>query len=124
MLRPSNIFESTASYGVQRNMRNAFHRVNLCGRRDAPASTSGRECDSEAAQHDKWLVFEVADTGCGVAKEGLCSLFKEFVQASPLNPGQSHIILKSNEETIAPVVRANLRTPFHLVRATLTLAIA
>ncbi len=27
-------------------------------------------------------MFEVSDTGCGVAKEGLCSLFKEYVQAS------------------------------------------
>ena len=27
-----------------------------------------------------WLVFEVADTGCGIAPEGLQSLFKEFVQ--------------------------------------------
>ena len=29
---------------------------------------------------DHWLVFEVADTGCGIAPEGLQSLFKEFVQ--------------------------------------------
>ncbi|BDA48630.1 probable histidine kinase 3 [Coccomyxa sp. Obi] len=58
-----------------------WHSV-MSSRRDAPASTSGRECDTEAAHHDKWLVFEVADTGCGVAKEGLCSLFKEFVQGT------------------------------------------
>ena len=29
---------------------------------------------------NRWLVFEVADTGCGIAPEGLQSLFKEFVQ--------------------------------------------
>jgi hypothetical protein len=33
-------------------------------------------------EHEKWLVFEVSDTGCGVAKEGLRSLFQEYVQAS------------------------------------------
>ena len=86
---------------------------NVCcaDRRDAPASTSGRECDTEAGQHDKWLVFEVADTGCGVAKDGLCSLFKEFVQASPLIVEQSHIIKKSNKQCIAPLMRANLTIP-------------
>ena len=31
---------------------------------------------------DHWLVFEVADTGCGIAPEGLQSLFKEFVQVT------------------------------------------
>ena len=31
---------------------------------------------------EQWLVFEVADTGCGIAPEGLQSLFREFVQVS------------------------------------------
>ncbi|KAK9831531.1 hypothetical protein WJX81_006368 [Elliptochloris bilobata] len=34
------------------------------------------------ARHKQWLVFEVADTGCGVAAEGLRSLFKEYVQGT------------------------------------------
>ena len=33
---------------------------------------------SKVPQH--WLVFEVVDTGCGIAPEGLQSLFKEYVQ--------------------------------------------
>ena len=40
-------------------------------------------CRSKAQQQkvpDHWLVFEVADTGCGIGPEGLQSLFKEFVQ--------------------------------------------
>lgn len=32
---------------------------------------------------DRWLVFEVTDTGCGIAKEGLHALFNDYVQASP-----------------------------------------
>ena len=31
---------------------------------------------------DSWLVFEVTDTGCGIAKEGLHALFNDYVQAS------------------------------------------
>jgi signal transduction histidine kinase len=32
---------------------------------------------------DRWLVFEVTDTGCGIAKEGLHALFNDYVQARP-----------------------------------------
>ena len=63
---------------------------NWYGRRDAPASTSGR--DGESGAPERCLVFEVTDTGCGVAKEGLCSLFKEYVQARPLCRHVAHIL--------------------------------
>lgn len=33
---------------------------------------------------DEWLVFEVTDTGCGISKQGLASLFTEYVQVRPV----------------------------------------
>lgn len=36
--------------------------------------------DSKEASCDEWLVFEVTDTGCGISKQGLASLFTEYVQ--------------------------------------------
>ncbi len=35
-----------------------------------------------AAESDQWLVFEVTDTGCGISRRGLASLFTEYVQVS------------------------------------------
>lgn len=60
-------------------------KCGLLGRRDVPASTSAPDGESAAQEPDRWLVFEVSDTGCGVARDGLRSLFKEYVQVSPLH---------------------------------------
>jgi N-methylhydantoinase B/oxoprolinase/acetone carboxylase alpha subunit len=32
------------------------------------------------SHHERWLLFEVMDTGIGIAREGLAALFKEYVQ--------------------------------------------
>lgn len=37
-------------------------------------------CKKSRRLAEQWLVFEVADTGCGIAPEGLQSLFQQFVQ--------------------------------------------
>ena len=37
----------------------------------------------------EWLVFEVTDTGCGIAKEGLHALFNDFVQVHHISGGDT-----------------------------------
>jgi signal transduction histidine kinase len=36
------------------------------------------------SHHERWLLFEVMDTGIGIAREGLAALFKEYVQVGLL----------------------------------------
>ena len=56
------------------------------------------------AQHKQWLVFEVADTGCGVAAEGLRRLFKEYVQARRGGPESSYCAGKSVSTVLLSVL--------------------
>ena len=51
--------------------------LSLVCRPDSQGSTPQEAGTSAPGQ---WLVFEVTDTGCGIAKEGLHALFNDFVQ--------------------------------------------
>lgn len=46
--------------------------------------------DSREPSCEEWLVFEVTDTGCGISKQGLASLFTEYVQVSKEPSLRSH----------------------------------
>ena len=54
-------------------------RLRCTCRQDVQGNMS-QEASTSAP--DSWLVFEVTDTGCGIAKEGLHALFNDYVQAS------------------------------------------
>lgn len=68
-------------------------RLGRTGKRDSswmqalpPAdgwhSVVSHSCKKSRRLAEQWLVFEVADTGCGIAPEGLQSLFQQFVQGT------------------------------------------
>lgn len=62
----------------------AAHVSQVQGPGPAPAaapSTAGGSGGS-SLDESRWLLFEVMDTGVGIAPEGLKSLFKEYVQVS------------------------------------------
>ncbi len=49
-------------------------------KRGCTAPATKPASDNTTADKSKWLIFEVADTGVGVAEDGLRALFKEFIQ--------------------------------------------
>ena len=48
-----------------------------------PDSQGSTPQEAGTSAPGQWLVFEVTDTGCGIAKEGLHALFNDFVQVGP-----------------------------------------
>eukprot|EP00884_Botryococcus_braunii_P011489 jgi/Botrbrau1/20340/Bobra.0006s0013.5 len=53
---------------------------SVVSRSGGNVSTSSVKLGEES--EGQWLVFEVSDTGCGIAREGLRSLFQEYVQGT------------------------------------------
>ena len=50
------------------------------------SSTDRRRGSPGERQPQQWLVFEVADSGCGIGEAGLRSLFKDYVQVRTAGP--------------------------------------
>jgi len=56
-----------------------FSELHKSCRQDIQANTTQ---ETSTSAPDRWLVFEVTDTGCGIAKEGLHALFNDYVQVA------------------------------------------
>ena len=70
--------------GLQTIPYHACHSQLRHMRRQNFQANTSQETSTSAP--DGWLVFEVTDTGCGIAKEGLHALFNDYVQASHQPP--------------------------------------